>query len=385
MGLNEAYSSLQTQILLMNLIPDINKVFSLVIQEERQKSAGKLPSTESMALSVATENSKKNSNDQRSKRGNNQRSPPIFSHCGTRGHVVDKCYKLHGYPPGYKFTNPNSSQNLKPVAEADKQPDNSGKPTQSAFFASLNADQYAQLMSMLQSHLGTSTSPTTPKSEVNHIASTCLSTSSTDTKFLQVWVIDSGASTHICCNQSLFVNLLPAMNTSVTLPDQKKFSVGYVGDVYIDDDLLLRNVLYIPAFSYNLLSVSALLKDSRFSINFSNTGCCLQDKLRMRTIGSVSCVDGLYLLHPPDRIAQFSAVVCSVSANLWHKRLGHPSFARLKLLQSALQFSNNDSHVCHVCPLAKQRKLSFPALSHVAENVFDIVHYDIWGPFRAKT
>ena len=30
---------------------------------------------------------------------------PLCSHCGITGHTVDKCYKLHGYPPGYKFKN----------------------------------------------------------------------------------------------------------------------------------------------------------------------------------------------------------------------------------------------------------------------------------------
>ena len=30
---------------------------------------------------------------------------PTCSFCGIDDHSVDKCYKKHGYPPGYKFTN----------------------------------------------------------------------------------------------------------------------------------------------------------------------------------------------------------------------------------------------------------------------------------------
>ena len=26
----------------------------------------------------------------------------MCSHCGVIGHTIEKCYKLHGYPPGYK-------------------------------------------------------------------------------------------------------------------------------------------------------------------------------------------------------------------------------------------------------------------------------------------
>lgn len=47
-------------------------------------------------LLVAVEASKKG-ND-RSKKKDGQRSPPICSHCGIKGSVVDQCYKLHGYP-----------------------------------------------------------------------------------------------------------------------------------------------------------------------------------------------------------------------------------------------------------------------------------------------
>ena len=30
---------------------------------------------------------------------------PLCTHCGKLGHTIDKCYKLHGFPPGYKFKN----------------------------------------------------------------------------------------------------------------------------------------------------------------------------------------------------------------------------------------------------------------------------------------
>lgn len=39
---------------------------------------------------------------------NSKQSRPICSHCGYNGHTVDKCYKIHGYPPGFKHKkNPN--------------------------------------------------------------------------------------------------------------------------------------------------------------------------------------------------------------------------------------------------------------------------------------
>ena len=32
-----------------------------------------------------------------------KRNRPLYSHCGIQGHTIDKRYKLHDYPPGYKF------------------------------------------------------------------------------------------------------------------------------------------------------------------------------------------------------------------------------------------------------------------------------------------
>ena len=70
MGLNESFSQTRGQVLLMDLIPSINKVFSLIVQEERQRSVGVrsnalLDSSNAMAMAtkvdsqIAVKNQKK--------------------------------------------------------------------------------------------------------------------------------------------------------------------------------------------------------------------------------------------------------------------------------------------------------------------------------------
>ena len=34
--------------------------------------------------------------------GNGKKERPVCTYCGFTRHIADKCYKLHGYPPGYK-------------------------------------------------------------------------------------------------------------------------------------------------------------------------------------------------------------------------------------------------------------------------------------------
>jgi len=45
-----------------------------------------------------------------------------------------------------------------------------------------------------------------------------------------------------------------------------------------------------------------------------------------------------------------------------------------------------DSHnVCTICPLANQHRLPFSNSTSVSKSNFDLIHYDIWGPFSTKS
>ncbi|KAL4335324.1 hypothetical protein GQ457_07G006860 [Hibiscus cannabinus] len=89
MGLNESFAPVRGRIVLMDPMPSITKVFSLVIQEENQHSMTiSNPISEATFVVNASNPPKK--------------SHPQCSYCSLLGHTKDKCYKLHGYPPGYK-------------------------------------------------------------------------------------------------------------------------------------------------------------------------------------------------------------------------------------------------------------------------------------------
>lgn len=101
---------------------------------------------------------------------------------------------------------------------------------------------------------------------MTHVAGTCLSASHNHSN---TWVIDFGASSHICFDKSLFTSLRPAHNMSVILSTSEKFIVEYTRDITLTSDAVLLDVLYVPSFVYNLISVSALLHNSEFAISMA--------------------------------------------------------------------------------------------------------------------
>ena len=56
MGLNESFSQVKTQILLMDPLPSINKAYSLFIQEEMQRSVGNSLRVKSTTLATKSQN-----------------------------------------------------------------------------------------------------------------------------------------------------------------------------------------------------------------------------------------------------------------------------------------------------------------------------------------
>lgn len=106
MGLNDSFSQVKTQILLMDPLLSINKVYSLLIQEEMQQvvSNGSISHVKSTTLVAKGQSFGSNSGSIFN--GNNAgkaRERPTCTHCGKLGHTIEKCYKLHGFPPGFKF------------------------------------------------------------------------------------------------------------------------------------------------------------------------------------------------------------------------------------------------------------------------------------------
>lgn len=71
--------------------------------------------------------------------------------------------------------------------------------------------------------------------------------------------------------------------------------------------------------------------------------------------------------------------------SIWHQRLGHPSINVLKHISFIEnQIDGFDDH-CDICPLAKQQRLPFLPSKIQTSHIFQIIHVDIWGPYKQQS
>lgn len=111
------------------------------------------------------------------------------------------------------------------------------------------------------------------------------------------WIIDSGATSHMCPTLSIFQEYKPVKTKQlVVLPNGKNQSVSHIGNILLFYSLQLKHVLHLPAFKYKLLSVSQLLRDSKTAFIFYSKHCCLQEMRTKKLIVVGKCAGGLYRL-----------------------------------------------------------------------------------------
>ena len=167
MDLNESYSTVGAQILMIDPLPSVSWAFNLVSQEERQRSIGSTPTNSNENMIFAAPSS--NVSVQLAAQQGRKHERPLCTHYNMLGHTVDKCYKLHGYPPGYKV----SSKKIQAPQQGSLQSKGLGFKAKagliqqttvpsmshqqggisSAFASGLSHDQVQQMISFLSSQL----------------------------------------------------------------------------------------------------------------------------------------------------------------------------------------------------------------------------------------
>ena len=100
----------------------------------------------------------------------------------------------------------------------------------------------------------------------------------------QYWILDSGATDHIVSSlKKLTCNKNGSM-ISVLLPNGEKARISSTGSIPLNSHYILHDVLCIPNFKVDLMSISRLTWGLNCSVTFYPYWCILQDLVSRKVI-----------------------------------------------------------------------------------------------------
>jgi len=201
------------------------------------------------------------------------------------------------------------------------------------------------------------------------------------------WIIDSGASHHLCRKRSYFVKIKHLQKPIlVHLGDGSAVPAIAAGTICLP--LLSRVIsieaLFVPRLQTSLLSVSQLSKT--YEITFKNSTCFLEGS----RLGLLA--DGIYRFVPQkQQIPVGNSMTRCVQANsallpsidLWHQRLAHLSHKTLRTLLPQSAYSGSmptESVPCEICVKSKHQRKFERKPAPRASSPFELLHSDLCGP-----
>ena len=105
--------------MLMRPFPDINTAFSLLTQQERQmyneiSNSRAFLNTSNQSASYDRGQAKgRRMRGQPMNTGGKRQSQKVYTYCKRTGHIIETCYKKHGFPPHMKHKSSIKQHNVK--------------------------------------------------------------------------------------------------------------------------------------------------------------------------------------------------------------------------------------------------------------------------------
>ena len=216
------------------------------------------------------------------------------------------------------------------------------------------------------------------------------------------WIVDSGATSHLCNDKSMFTVFDSLENPQeIVLGDGHTLDAVGVGDVVLNvvvDGKIkkrrLRDVLYVPRLAYNLLSVSKTTETGK-KIKFGSDGLQFLDcDGRVVAVG-VKKGSLYYLTCHKDTDTQVhmsdAQSMDESRESIWHRRFGHLNERSLRTLASRSlvnDFNYNASSripFCESCVKGKLHRKPFGTSERQVKVPLELVHSDVCGPLSSES
>ncbi|KAG8473127.1 hypothetical protein CXB51_035157 [Gossypium anomalum] len=157
--------------------------------------------------------------------------------------------------------------------------------------------------------------------------------------------------------------------------------------------LHMKNLIYVPGITKNLMSVSQFSNDNKMYFEFHTTKYFFKDAIFHQVLLQGVEQDGLYKLKVVNT-SEFDSVMnvekinvsvydVGVSYDIWHRRLGHSSSDVMAQIFCSCKMNvlkNKDVTLCVVRKMGKSHKLPLLHLKTVYTMPLQFIEIDVWGP-----
>ncbi|GJT20206.1 ribonuclease H-like domain-containing protein, partial [Tanacetum coccineum] len=345
MGLDDSYMQIKSSILSREVLPDVRSAYDTISSEEshRVASGSIAGSSQKNQASAFVSNVPNRNNFQRSNQNfyngprpnnlNNNRhgegSALVCENCGFNDHSIHRCFKIISYPAD--FGKRKSRQNFKGKIVFNN--NSVGSSSSSGF----TDEQMATLISLIKDN----------KNEKN------VQVNMADTLF------NNRANQPMTYIDKELDNVFDISHLKIKVghPNGTEAFNSKIGNLELSNDLILYDVLVILEYCVTLISVHKLVKENKIIVAFDESRCYFlnQDLNQRNVLGIGNQCEGL----------------------------GHPIKPVLNVLKDSLQFDNKDPTICcEIYQRAKQSREPFSLSNHTLKIFDDLVHLDLWGPYK---
>lgn len=211
-----------------------------------------------------------------------------------------------------------------------------------------------------------------------------------------LWVIDSGASSHMSNNKRYFTSFSQVSGRNIIAANGQYMEVKGKGDIKLEavqsgSSIMLKDVLFVPDLDSNLLAVSKITV-AGYQVEFDDNGKC-HIRNKNGSVITANLKNGLYAIdmrHEKVNLVKSCKQVNCI--HVWHRRLGHRNPEGIKQIVSKGLATGIEIENCHsikqciTCIEGKLTRKTFPKVSeHRSSKLMEIVHSDLCGPMRTST
>lgn len=204
------------------------------------------------------------------------------------------------------------------------------------------------------------------------------------------WILDSGASEHMCHERSSFSNFSDtSAQRKVRIGDGSMLDVLGTGTISVQAwngqmwiDTTINNVLFVPNLKVNLFSAAKCM-DKGFHMNSDKNYYHILDKdNKIKAIAKRS--GKLYTLIFRNDSQVESCNIADISD--WHIRFAHQNFPHVKsfLDNRNIKYTTKNTF-CNECLLGKQHRVSYKASSSRVNSITELIHADLCGPIEVTS